>query len=336
MPVTIKDIAQHTGLSISTVSVALNGKGKQFRISEDTIKRVKDAQFALNYEPNMLASSLRKGCTNTIGFVAPDVSNSIFIKLAEIVEREAAKFGYSVFLAGSDESDAKCKAMIQNFVNFRVDGLIIAATSGLAKMLGQLTKREIPFVLLDRYFKNLNVNSIVMDNFNSAYCAVQYLITKGGCRRVATFSPETNLLHMLDHMRGYKAALKEHKIRFDKRLTPSIPFLNADPLLIEKHVKRLIDDYDVDGFFFQTTRTAIPGLQALLLNNYKIPEQIAVISNQDTDFFKLINPPITALVQPINEMAVRCVQTLVDAINGNKKVEKIVLPALRIEERSSV
>jgi len=335
MAITIKDIAQYTGLSISTVSVVLNGKGSKSRISEDTIKKVQEAELALNYKPNMLASSLRKGYTNTIGFVVSDVSNPFFIKVASIIEREAANFGYSVFLAGSDENDEKCKAMIQNFVNFRVDGLIIAATSGSKNVINQLIKQKIPFVLLDRYFKNINANSVVMDNYGSAYKAVQFLISKGR-RRIATFSYETDLLHMHDRMSGYKAALKDNGIRFDKRLTPSIPFLNIDPLTIELHIKELIEERKVDGFFFQTNRTAMPSLQTLFSYQYKIPEQVSVVSYHDNEYFKLMSPSITSLVQPINEMAVKSIQILISAINGNTKIEKVVLPALRIEERISV
>lgn len=335
MAVTIKDIAQYTGFSITTVSVALNGKGVKSRITAETIKKIEDAQLALNYRPNMLASSLRKGYTNTIGFVVSDLSNPFFIKLASIVEREAAKYGYSIFLAGSDENDEKCKAAIQNFVNFHVDGLIIAATSGSKNVITQLIKQKIPFVLLDRYFKKLNVNSVVLDNYGSAHIAVQSLISKGR-RRIATFQYETDLLHMQDRLSGYKDALKENGIRFDKRLTPVIPFLNYDSKVIESQIKELIEEQKIDGIFFQTNRSALPGLKALLLNKYEIPEQVSVICFHDHESLELINPIITSLEQPINEMAIKSIKILIDAINGKKQIEKVVLPAIGIKERLSI
>ena len=125
-----------------------------------------------------------------------DVANPFFVKLASTVEREAAKHGYRVFFAGSEENDEKCKAAIETFVNYQVDGLIIAATSGVKSSIQRLIKRDIPFVLVDRYFKKLNVNSVIADNL--VHTMQQNILSKGR-RRIATFTYETNLLHMHDH-----------------------------------------------------------------------------------------------------------------------------------------
>lgn len=335
MATTIKDIAQHTGLSISTVSIALSSNAYNSRISKSTIERVRQAQIELNYNPNMLASGLRKGYTNTIGFVLSDVANPFFVKLASTVEMEAAKHGYRVFFAGSEENDEKCKAAIETFVNYQVDGLIIAATSGVKDSIQQLIKQNIPFVLVDRYFKKLNVNSVIMDNFGAAYHATKYLLSRGR-KRIATFSYETNLLHMHDRFNGYKSALKEYGIRFDKRLSPTIHFMKDEGMLIKDHVHSLIEDLKVDAFFFQTNQTALPALEFMLLKGYKIPEEVAIIGFHDNDFYKLINPSITALKQPIEDLGVESVTTLMKCIKGSKIVEKKILPELYIEERKSV
>ncbi|WP_352423370.1 LacI family DNA-binding transcriptional regulator [Proteiniphilum sp.] len=335
MATTIKDIAQYTGLSISTVSVALSGKANKSRITQETINRVKEAQIALNYKPNMLASGLRKGYTNTIGFVLSDVANPFFVKLASVVEMEAAKHGYRVFFAGSEEDDLKCKQAIETFVNYQVDGLIIAPTSGVKETIQQLSRRKIPFVLVDRYFKRMNVNYVVMDNYGSAYRATKYLLSKGR-KRIATFSYNTDLLHMLDRFEGYRAALKEHQIRFDKRLAPVIPFMKDESLMIKEYVKDLMENQKADAFFFQTNQTALPALEFLLLNGYKIPEDVSVIVFHDNDFYKLISPGITALRQPMENLGLESVDTLIKWIEGATNVEKKTLPMLGIEERRSV
>ena len=335
MAVTIKDIAKYTGFSISTVSIALSGKTDGVHIGDEAIKQIKEAQIALGYRPNMLARGLRKNYTNTIGFVLSDVSNPFFVKIASIIEQEAANLGYHVFFAGSDEDDIKCQLAIETFINYKVDGLIIAATSGTKNVIQQLVRQKIPFVLVDRYFKRLNINSVVMDNYGAAYRAVQYLISKSR-KRIATFSYETELLHMHDRFNGYKAALKDNKIPFDKRLVPSIPFMKANEDQVKSHVKELLEKTNVDAFFFQTNRSALPALEFLLLNDYKIPEEISVISFQDNDFFKLVRPAITALKQPVEQLGQECVRILINHIKGNKHVEKILIPEICIEERESV
>jgi len=329
---TIKDIALHTGLSITTVSIVLNGKGA--RISEDARRRIEEAKKILHYEPNMLASSLRRGSTNIIGIVVSDL-HPYFIKLAQLIERNIAKHGYQVLIVGSDENDEKCEAMIDNFINFRVAGMVLAVTEGLKQRIVRLNKQRIPFVLIDRYFKGVSANVVILDNYRSAYDAVNFLIKKGRTR-IATFQYDTSMCHMEDRMNGYKAALKDNGIRFNKNLTPLVPFLEIDPIDINSKIKDLVEVYNADAFFFQTTRVAISVLQAISDLKYRIPEDISIIFFHDNDFFKLIKPSITAQYQPLEEMAEECVNILLSEMKGEltTKVRR-VFPATIIHERES-
>lgn len=332
MAATIKDIAQYTGLSTTTVSIVLNGKGA--RISKEAIKRIEEAKEALHYEPNMLASSLRRGTTNIIGIVVSDL-HPYFIKLAQLIERDIAKHGYQVLIVGSDENDEKCEAMIDNFINLRVAGMILAATEGIKDRIIRLNKQKVPFVLIDRYFKGVQTNVVLLDNYRSAYDAVNFLIKKGRTR-IATFQYATNMCHMEDRLNGYKAALKDNGIRFNKNLTPVVPFLEIDPIDIKTKIKELVEIYKVDAFFFQTTRVAVSVLQAISDLKYRIPEDISIIFFHDNDFFNLIRPTITAQCQPLEEMAEECVNILLSEIKGEltTKVRR-VFPATIILERES-
>jgi len=329
---TIKDIAQHTGLSITTVSIVLNGKGA--RISDDAKRRIEEAKQVLHYEPNMLASSLRRGSTNIIGIVVSDL-HPYFIKLAQLIERDIAKHGYQVLIVGSDENDEKCEAMIDNFINFRVAGMVLAVTEGLRQRIVRLNKQRIPFVLIDRYFKGVNTNLVILDNYRSAYDAVNFLIKKGRTR-IATFQYDTTMSHMQDRLNGYKAALKDNGIRFNKNLTPVIPFLKIDQVEIELKIKNLVEVHKADAFFIQTTRVAIPLLQTFSELKYKIPDDISIIFFHDNDFFKLIRPTMSAQHQPLEEMAEECVNILLSEIKGSltSKIRR-VFPATIINERES-
>jgi LacI family transcriptional regulator len=338
MPVTIKDIATITGLSISTVSSVLNNKTETARISEETAKKVQHAALKLNYKPNMLASGLRRGTTNSIGIVISDISHSFLTELSTIIEYKLRELGFHVFVVGSNENDDQCKDLIDTFLTYHVDGLIIAATGGLKEKIIQLNKLKIPFVLLDRYFKGVETNAVVMDNYQSAYKAVEYLLKKG-YRRIATFMYDTKLQNMRDRLNGYKAALKSYGIRYDKRITPVLPFFHKfDSKEIDKSLKYLVETMKIDAFFFQTTKISVAGLKSFAKFNYAIPNDVAVICFHDNDFFTLLNPTITSLCQPTEKMALECVRILINDIKqvGDKySKEKVFFVSEFINERGS-
>ncbi len=336
MATTLKDIAEYTGVGVSTVSTVLNGKGVESRISGEMIEKIKAAAEQLNYRPNMLARNLKKGRTETIGFVVPDISNTFFNKLATPIETEALKYGYQVFVVGSDENDERCNKVIDSFLDFRVDGLILASTQGIEKKIEQLSNQKVPFVLVDRYFPKVETNYVAMNNWQASYDATEYLI-KHGKKRIASFSYNTDFYHMAERLNGYKAALKDNGIRYDKRLVPNLPFLNISEDEIKKNIKQLKEEYHIDGIFFQTNRTAFPGIKALYEFNYKIPDEVSVICFDDNEFFKLLSPKITSLVQPIEEMAIECVRILVDEIHNkrtNRMKNKTIFSSKLIERES--
>ncbi|PXX21664.1 LacI family DNA-binding transcriptional regulator [Arenibacter sp. ARW7G5Y1] len=320
MSVTLKDVAAYAGSGVSTVSVVLNGKGVDNRISEEMIKRIYDAAEHLNYRPNMLARNLRRGNTNIIGFVISDVSNPFFNKLAKHLEAEALKYGYQLFVVGSDEKDERCIEVINVFLSLKMDGLILAATAGIEKKIKQLRNHEVPFLLVDRYFPKIDTNYVVLNNWQAAYDATEHLIKKGK-KRISTFSYETKFFHMDERMKGYKAALKDNGIRFNKKLVLKVPFLDIKEEDMKENVRFLVEDCNIDAIFFQTNRTAIPGIMALYELEYKIPDKVAIVCFDDNNFFKMLSPKITSLAQPIEEIAIESVRILIDEIK-NKRVDK--------------
>lgn len=336
MAINLKDIASIVGVSISTVSLVVNGKATKSRISEELEKKILAIAKENNYRPNILARSLRKGTTNAIGFVISDISNALFIKLARQVEKEAMNKGYKVFFASSDESDALCIEAIDTFLNMKMDGLIIVSTSGIEDKINQLTIHKVPFVLVDRYFPKIDTNYVIMNNWQSSYDAVDYLIKKGK-RRIATFSYETSFFHMAERMNGYNAALKDNDIRFDSRLVPMIPFSVIDNEGIKEHIRFLVEECNIDSIFFQTSWTAVSGIQALYELKYEISKRVAVICFDDNEFYKLLRPTITSLIQPVEELGIESVRILIDDIKNkkaNKMKNKTVYSARLIERES--
>ena len=336
MPVNLKDIAAMVGVSVSTVSLVLNGKATKSRISEELEKKIIEVAEKNNYRPNMLARGLRKGTTHSIGFVVSNISNAIFVKLARNIEKEARNLGYKVFFASSDENDDQCIEAIDTFLNLKMDGLIIVSTEGIQDKISQLSVQKVPFVLVDRYFPKIDTNYVVMNNWQSSYDAVDYLI-KRGKKRIATFSYETSFFHMTERMNGYNAALKDNGIRFDIRLVPNLPFMITDKNLVREHIRFLVEECKIDSIFFQTSWTALAGIQALQELNYEISKRVSVICFDDNEFYMLLKPSITSLVQPVEELGIESVRILIDEIK-NKKANKLkskTVYSARLIERES-
>ncbi|MCB0729553.1 MAG: LacI family DNA-binding transcriptional regulator, partial [Ignavibacteriae bacterium] len=172
----ISDIAKRLGVSTALVSFVLNGKSKEKRISDEMSKKVVETAKKMSYKPNSLAKGLRTGKSNTIGLILADISNPYFAKLARFIEIEATKYNYRVIFSNSDEDNEKFATQLEVLIDEHVDGFILTPPIGSEKELISLQKREIPFVIIDRVFKNVKSHSVIIDNFQSGYHATKRLI----------------------------------------------------------------------------------------------------------------------------------------------------------------
>ena len=177
--VSLKDIAEAAGVSTALVSFVLNGKKKEYRVGEETAKRILKIAQEMNYQPNIAAKSLRSGRTKTIGVVVSDISNPFFSQLARILEDEATKRGYTVLFGSSDEDTEKMDRVVSNLINKGVDGLIIVPCENSEKSIGSLVDNNVPIVLFDRYFPEINVSYVALNNCNATYIATKYLLDSG-------------------------------------------------------------------------------------------------------------------------------------------------------------
>ena len=173
--IALKDIAQQVGVSVALVSYVLNGKEKEARISTEMSDRIRKTAIELNYQPNMIAKSLKSGKTNTIGLIVADISNPFFSGIARIIEDEAKKHNYVVIFGSSDENAKNQQDLIDVFLNRLVDAFIIAPTSGTEKQIQDIKNRNVPVILIDRYFPGIDVDCVHINNFMAAGKAVQKL-----------------------------------------------------------------------------------------------------------------------------------------------------------------
>ena len=324
----LNDIAKKLGVSKTLVSLVLNGKGKENRISDVVCEKVIQIAKEMNYQPNQLAKGLRTGKTNTIGLIIADIANPFFGKLGREIEREAARKGYRVIFCSSDESAEKSKQQIEMLLQGQVDGFIISPPMHSEEQILNLARDKKPYVLIDRYFPEIDSNYIIIDNQEAAYDATMHLVDKA-YKKIAFITINADLVNMKDRLIGYKKALLDSGLPIDKNLIKVLPF-SHEIKDVHNAIKQLIgkDKKGIDAILFATSKVGVMGIESLSLLGLKIPDDVAVVSFDDPDAYKICSSPVTAIAQPLTDIGKMAVQVLLSEIKNpgsSIKTQKITL-----------
>ena len=332
--ITSKDIAEELGVSRSVVSFVLNGKNKEMRISDELTKKVLDLVETRNYQANHIAKSLKTGKTHTIGLIVADIANPFFAKIASEIEKEVRKKGYSVFFCSSNENKKNFNFQLENFKNRQVDGLILIPPINSDKILTVLGSQNIPFVIMDRVFENLSANSVNINNHKAAYDATTRLINNGR-KKVALINVNNELITMSDRTNGYIDAIADNGMEVNPYLLQQLKYSN-----VAAHVNEAVNEVilnNADAIIFTTNKLGVQGVQAISNMGKRIPEDIAVISFDDTTAYAVAKTSITAIKQPLEQMckeAVRILMKSIDKSEDNIDTEQIILDASFIVRES--
>ncbi|MBI6121236.1 LacI family DNA-binding transcriptional regulator [Salegentibacter maritimus] len=330
----LKDIAKHLNVSKTAVSLVLNNKGDENKISLATQKRIKEYAKKHNYEPNQLARSLSTGKSKNIGLIIPDISDTFYAKIASRVENMSEKLGYTVLFSSSNENPNKETKLIQSLLNRQVEGLIIASTQQNQKDIQILKTKNMPFVLIDRYYPNYDTNYVIVDNYGGVNDAVKHLWDLGR-RKIGFISLKPGLEAMRQRLMGYRDAMKDFGVDTDD-VIKELSYNNY-----ENEIKNAIEELvrhpnNVDSIMFSTHYLAALGLRELRSLNIKVPDDVAIISFDEMGAFDLVDPPITSVLQPVSDIGGFAVKILMQEIEGKSvEIEKrMVLDTELIVRRS--
>ena len=331
----LNDIAKSLNVSKTLVSFVLNNQGREKGISYDTINRVKEKVIELNYKPNHIARGLRLGKTQTIGLIVADISNKFYAKIAKMIEEVAGRQNYNLIFCSSDENPEKEIELINMLKERQVDGIIISTSQRKALIFSQLKKENYPFVLIDRKIPKLSTNFVGVDNFAGAYEATEQLI-KNGFKKIGLLkiSPEY-LSTIKDRDLGYRSALKSNGIRVNNKLVRTI---NCSE--IQQSVRLVLHEliqppFKIDAIFSTNNNITVACMEYLNELNIRIPQDLAIVSFDDIDLFRLSCPTITAIAQPVEKIGKATVNMLLNEINGtNQNNKQVVLPIKLIKRRS--
>ena len=317
---TITDVAREARVSASTVSHVIN---ETRYVSDEVKQRVHAAMEALNYQPNVIARSLRTRETLTVGVVVSDVTNPFFTSIVRAIEDEVLKQGYSIILCDTDEKPEREQAYLRLLMGRRVDGLIVAPSSGNADLLRSAIESGLPVVLLDRSIPGLTADVVLSDNESGAFDAVSYLIGMGH-RRIGIVAGRLEVSTGADRMAGYVRAIRTHGIPADESLIEVAKFKRD--IAYDKTMKMLNRAEPPTALFVCNNVMTAGTMAALKAAGKKVPEDISVIGFDDSEWAALMDPPLTVVAQPIVELGTRAAQTLMRRISrGRVKTPRAVV-----------
>ena len=325
--VSLKTIANELGVSSATVSLVLNGKNINGRVSKEMSKKILDKATELNYVPNTLAKGLKVGKSKSIGLIIADVSNLFFGALALHIQNYAHANGYTVLIGNTNENINEMEHMIKFLYARQVDGLIITPTENSQHLLKNLKKNNVPLVLVDRSFPDMEVNSVMINNYDISYQSTEQLINKG-CKNIAIVTYKQDHYHINERRNGAIGALKNSGI-YDENYVKEVSYHNLKDdttFSIEKLLKR---NPKIDGIFFTTNSISINGVKALIKNNINIQKDIQIMCFDENDAFYILPYTVPFIKQPIKEIAKNAIDLLIEQIDSKSidESKNIVLKA---------
>lgn len=336
MRTTIKDIADYTGFSVTTISLVLNNKAN--KIPEETKKKILQAVEILNYRPNQLAVGLVKKRTKTIGLIISDVSNIFFATLAKGVEDACRMQGWNLILCNTNDQHERDLSYIQVLADKGVDGILFCMARDSNKLkteesIDLLTSLKLPFVMIDRYLEGAKCSSVIVNHNQGGYTAVKYLIEQGH-RRIGCVTGPLGLEDSKERLEGYKRALMENAIEFEPKLIYEGNYTyKSGAEAVEYFLK---DNENISAIFAFNDMTAYGVYTELRKRNKNVPEDISLIGYDDIFFSEILDIPLTTIKQPVYDMGVEGVNLLLDIVKNENKVKKCIEFQTELVIRESV
>jgi LacI family transcriptional regulator len=330
---TLQHIAERSGVSITTISRVLNGQASRYRISKKTEAVVRKIAKECNFVPNQIARSLRLRRTHKIGLVIPDISNPFFAGIARQVTLGAHKHGYSVVLFDSEDSLDLEKQSLALLQSQNVEGVVLCPVGQSGEHLARFVGGKLPMVLVDRFFPDVSLPYVSSDNVAGAKQATELLIAHGH-RRIVCLQGLRGTSPNESRVRGYKEALTEHQLPVDDGLVVGDSFTEQSGYIETKLLLKTRPD--VTAIFACSNVNALGAIRALAEEQRKIPDDISLVSFDDTPYSAYLATPLTTVAQTFSEMGEYAVKLLFDQIQSGRGLTKggILLPTNLIVRKS--
>jgi DNA-binding LacI/PurR family transcriptional regulator len=326
--VTLKDVALRLGISVRSVSHAVNNTG---RLAPQTRKLILETVTEMGYVPNTAARSLVTHRSKLIGVLVPFLSVSFYSLIISGLEAEARMNGYTLLLMNPPVADDDYWSVCQQMIQRNVDGIVLYPSWQVKKVAGFICRSNIPVVQLMDHDPEIGENFVAVENYEAAKRAAHALFDTG-CRCVAMISHNYNSPEVADRCRGFSAAVKE-------RMPGSKPPVVESPVETEaarlKTLQLLKDHPGTDGIFAASDFAALGAAQAVLEMGKKIPEDVSVIGFDNLDIAsEQLLYPLSTVAQPKEEIGRAAGEMILRLIAG-EKVAPVILDAPLIMRKTT-
>jgi LacI family transcriptional regulator len=305
----LNDIAKALNVSKATVSFVLNGKGDQFNISKEKQKLIQEKAKELSYVPNFFAKSLRQGETKTIGLVLPDISNPFYAEICKTIQEKLYDNGYNTFIVNTNDDTELEKVLMRELIQRSIDGMIIAPSNNIKQLIPILLETHIPVVFTDRPGDE-NADFVGVDNHKESMNLIRSFSKKPNRLTALVPSPE-NVSTIQERIEGTKEACEKEGIAYNYIDLPE------DQDAVNTLIQKELND-GTDSFVALNNKCTMVTLSALHTAGVNIPNDVRLISFDDNDAFPYMNPPISALRQPIKNIGLQTVDRIYERLKKSK------------------
>ncbi|WP_082233455.1 LacI family DNA-binding transcriptional regulator [Halobacillus massiliensis] len=331
---TIKHIAQQAGVSVTTVSRALNGYSD---VNVKTREKIKNIAKELNYSPNSLARSLVKNQSETIGllvsgFTKESVKDGFTVEVMSGINNFLSETEYDLILFNTDSSKQRKKTYTQLCKERRVDGVILQGIKRDDPYLQEVLDSDFPCVFIDIPVSSDHVGYVSTNNMEGAKKAAAHLL-ENGHKEVAMINGHEQAFVSRERLEGYKSALKEFGLPFKEQLVEDGGFMEEEAY--QKTLSLLRKNKSIDGLFCASDLMAIGAMRAAKELNIKIPEELSIIGYDDIPLAKYVSPSLTTISQDKYELGFQSARMLVSMLREKTAPEQSILETKLIKREST-
>ena len=325
--ITIKDIANVLGITPSAVSKALNDHP---RISKETKLAVRQIAKNLNYQPNHLASALRKGKSNLVGVIVPRANSHFFSSILENIENILNKEGYNVIISQSNESyEKECKS-IDTLLFTQVDGIIASLANETVNFsqFEKIKSNGIPLILFDRGDNDIGVDYIGIDDYDSSHMVVEHLVNQN-CKRIAHIGGYRHTRIFKNRILGFIDAIQKHNLPYKEDLI-------LEGSLTLQHGRDSMEQLlklpnPPDAVYAASDYAALGALQVMQEHDIKVPADIVLVGFSNEPFTSLVHPSISTVSQHSGEIGKIAAKSFLKRINEENWIPKLTKNILKSE-----
>lgn len=327
---TLKQIAKELGVSVSTVSKALNGSPE---ISEPTKQRVQEYAKLKNYKPNVIGLSLKNRKTKTIGVIIPNILNSFFAKVFSGIEKVADEKGYKIITCISNESLEKEINALEMLSNGTIDGFILSMAEESQELkkydhFTNIINEGTPIVMFDRIAEEVNCDKVIVDDFESAVNATEHLLASG-CKKIALLSSIDNLSVGKLRAKGFYQALENKGLKLDENLV----ILTHNNEEFNSKIGGFFKKNKPDGVFALDEHASVTAMKLGIQNGYKIPQDLQIIGFADGVWSRRMTPSMSTVSQHGPEIGEVAAQLLINKLESSDETFTYSTTTIKTELR---